>query len=269
MKGAIIGDIIGSAFNTDKRLTTEFQLFKPVSSFTDDTVLTLATADSVINNLNFKETAKKWIERYPNAGYNTNFIKWCNNEDTDSTYVSYREGATRRISPIGFVAESIDQAMSMAESTTLLTHNTPEMIKAAKAVAACIFLAKSSIKKEQIKDYISDTFGYNLNRSISDLKAESDREIISVIAPTAITIFLISYNFEDAIRKAVSLGFNRCNTVASIVGGISEAYYKHIPKSIIRKALHRITPEMEIFINDFDKKYVYDPHPVRVLIGMH
>lgn len=269
MKGAIIGDIIGSAFNTDKRLTTEFQLFKPISSFTDDTILTIATADAIINNTNFKAAAKKWIEKYPNAGYNNDFVDWCKDESLDSTYISNREGAARRISSIGFFANSIDQAMLLAEELTMSTHNTPEMIKAAKAVAACIFLSKNSVKKEQIKEYITSTFDYNLNRNISDLREESNQAVIEVLAPAAITIFLISYNFEDAIRKAISLGCGRCNTVASIVGGISEAYYKHIPKSIKRKALNRITPDMESFINDFEEKYIHNPHPASILIGMH
>lgn len=268
MKGAIIGDIIGSAFITHKKLSTEFQLLKPTSSFTDDTVLTIATADAIINDKCFKATSKEWISKYPHAGYNPEFSEWVQ-KDNAVEYKSNGDGAARRISSIGFFANSIDQAMNLAENSTVLTHNTPEMIKAAKAVATSIFLAKTGIKKDNIKDYIETNFDYKLDRTFDELKKDLEESNSETPAPVAINIFLLSYSYEDSIRKAIALGSDRSNTIASIVGGISQAYFKHIPKSIIRKALNRISPEMKAFIDSFEEKYIEDNHPAKVIMGMH
>lgn len=254
MKGAIIGDIIGSAFINDNRMSTDFQLFKPISSFTDDTVLTIATAEAISTNLSFEECLKTWVRKYPYAGYKNAFKKWVVSKTKDP-YYSKGDGAARRVSPIGFAARTLDEALYLTEETTKLTHNQPEKIKASKAITTAIFLAKNGENKAYLKDYISSTFGYNLERPINTLHLEVTNTDLLTPVPAAITIFLLSNNYEDAIRKAISIG-GPSNTIACITGAIAQAYFKHIPKSIIRRALTRLTPEMERFINSFEIKYI-------------
>ena len=161
MKGAIIGDIIGSAFVIDNKSSTDFQLFKPFSSFTHDTILTFATADAVYNNQNFEECLKNWVRKYPYAGYRSNFIDWVDSV-SPKPYFSSGDGAARRISPIGLAATTLEEALDKAEETTRLTHNQPVKIQASKAVTAAIFYAKNKRNKSFIKDYITKTFSYKV-----------------------------------------------------------------------------------------------------------
>jgi ADP-ribosylglycohydrolase len=268
MKGAIVGDIVGSAFIAENRTSTDFQLFKPVSSFTDDTVLIFSTADSIIHKKDFEGSLKKWVNKYPSAGYKKTFKNWVNSDEIQ-TYYSNGDGAARRVSPIGLAAETLEEAMELAEQTTKLTHNKPVKIDAAKATVAAIYMAKNGKNKVDIKDYITTTFGYDLEKTLPQLHEEVVTPNLSTPVPAAINVFLLSDNYEDAIRKAISIG-GPSNTIGSITGAIAHAYYKHIPKSIIRRALNRLTPEMTIFIEEFEEKYL----PVtdvqhEVLISIH
>ncbi|WP_075590333.1 ADP-ribosylglycohydrolase family protein [Labilibacter marinus] len=268
MKGAIIGDIIGSAFVNDNKSSTDFQLFKPISSFTHDTILTLSTADSISNQISFEESLKKWVKKYPYAGYRSNFIDWVDS-NSPKPYFSSGDGAARRISPIGLAAKTLEEALIKAEETTYLTHNNPEKIKASKAVTAAIFLAKNGKNKQEISDYISENFNYNLSHSLTELHDQVIDPNLTSPAPIAISIFINSDNFEDAIRKAISIG-GPSNTIASITGGIAHAYYKHIPRSIIRRALNRLTPEMQRIIDSFEDVYLQTTDENKeILINLH
>ncbi|MGQ1890009.1 ADP-ribosylglycohydrolase family protein [Thermophagus sp. OGC60D27] len=255
MKGAIIGDIIGSAFKTDNASNTEFQLFKPSSAFTDDTILTLATADAIINRTTYEKTLKKWVRNFPKAGYRPLFLEWALSDDT-TPYISKGDGAARRISPIGFAARNIDEALSEAEISTKITHNIPERIKAAKAVAAAIHMCRKTGTKKEIKTFIGQAFDYDLSITVQNwksIKISPDSDI-SPVQP-AFAAFLEASDFEEAIRLAISIG-GPSNTIASIAGGLAEAYFEHIPKSIIRKALSRLTPEMQTIMNAFEEKFL-------------
>lgn len=268
MKGAIIGDIIGSAFINNNRTSTDFQLFNSISSFTGDTVLTLATADALSSNLDFEECLKIWVRKYPYAGYDNAFKKWAISK-TKNPYYCNGDGAARRVSPIGFAAESLDEALYLSEETTKLTHNQPERIKASKAVTAAIYLAKSGENKTYIKEYISSTFGYNLEKPLNTLQEEVTNPNLLTPVPAAINVFLLSYSYEDAIRKAICIG-GPSNTIASITGAIAQAYFKHIPRSIIRRALSRLTPEMERIIYAFEKNHIKeDERKKEIFIHLH
>ncbi len=269
MKGAIIGDIIGSAFVHDNRSTTDFQLFKPISSFTEDTVLTLATGDAIVNNYDLRDSLKKWVKKYPYAGYTEKFKDWVMKTDWDIPFNSSGNGSARRISSIGMIASSLEDAIKLTEESAKVTHNSFEKINASKAVSAAIFLAKNGENKSFIKDYIVNEFGYNLEKSTEELHFDVISPDLETPVPAAITMFLRSNNYEDAIRRAVSLG-GHSNTIGSITGAISYAYYKHIPKSIIKRALNRLTPEMERFIDLFEEKYLhYNEENKEILISIH
>ncbi len=269
MKGAIIGDIIGSAFVHDNRSTTDFQLFKPISSFTEDTVLTIATADAVINNCDFRDTLKKWIKKYPYAGYTEKFKEWVMKTNCDIPFNSKGNSSARRVSSIGMVASSLEEALNLTEESAKVTHSSAVKINASKAVSAAIFLAKSGENKAYIKQYIVKEFGYNLDKEVDELHYDVTSFDLKTPVPAAISMFLRSNNFEDAIRRAVSLG-GHSNTIGSITGAIAYAYYKHIPKSIIKRALNRLTPEMERFIDGFEEKYLHhNEQNKEILISIH
>jgi ADP-ribosylglycohydrolase len=250
MKGAIIGDIIGSVY-IDKPIDADhFQFIKPSSAYTDDTILTLSTADAILNGKSFSETLREWVRTCPMAGYREEFLNWVLSNEKD-VYISRGNGAARRISPIGFAAETLEEAMSLAEETTSITHNIPLKIKASKAVAGAIYLAKNDGIKKEIKQFVEDIFDFKL---LDDISEYSPSAVEESPVPAAVTAFLKSGSYEDAIKNAIMIG-GPTNTLASITGGIAQAYYKHIPKSIIRKSLERLTPEMKKLIVEFEKKY--------------
>jgi ADP-ribosylglycohydrolase len=255
MKGAIIGDIIGSAFRINNSQDTNFQLFKPSSAYTDDTILTLSTADAILHNKNYEKTLKEWVKAFPKAGYRPQFLEWALSEDS-APYISKGDGAARRISPIGFASSNAEEALKEAEKSTKITHNIPERIKAAKAVAVTIFICKSAGTKKAIKTFISQAFDYDLSLKVNDWKTrkitpDSD---ISPVEP-ALAAFLEATDYEEAIRLAIAIG-GPSNTIASITGGLAEAYFNHIPKSIARRALTRISPKMQVILDSFEQKFM-------------
>ncbi len=250
MKGAIIGDIIGSVYINKPVDSNNFQFIKPSSAYTDDTILTLSTADALLNKKSFAEALREWVKHYPMAGYREEFLNWVLSDDKH-VYISKGNGAARRISPVGFAADTLQEAMDMAEETTKITHNIPLKIKASKAVSGAIFLAKNDGTKNEIKQFVEDIFGFGINDNTSGYTIASIEESP---VPAAVSAFLQSDSFEDAIKKAILIG-GPTNTLASITGGIAHAYYKHIPKSIIRKSLVRLTPEMKSLIVKFEETY--------------
>jgi len=250
MKGAIIGDIIGSVYINKPVDPNNFQFIKPSSAYTDDTILTLSTADALLNNKSFAQTLREWVKHCPMAGYREEFLNWVLSDDKH-VYISKGNGAARRISPVGFAAKTLEEAMTHAEETTKITHNIPLKIKASKAVAGAIFIAKNDGPKQDIKHFVEDIFEFSINDNITGYTTEAIEESP---VPAAVSAFLQSDSFEDAIKNAILIG-GPTNTLASITGGIAHAYYKHIPKSIIRKSLARLTPKMKSLIVDFEEKY--------------
>lgn len=254
MKGAIIGDIIGSAFITTNTSNTDFQLFQSTSAYTDDTILTLATADAILNHKDYEKTLKEWVRLFPKAGYRPQFLSWALSDNT-KPYLSKGDGAARRISPIGFAAKSIDEALTEAEKSTIVTHNIPERIQAAKAVAAAIYICRESGTKKEIKTFIGQAFDYDFSLTANDWKKIklTPQNNISPVLP-AFAAFMEATDYEEAIRLAISIG-GPSNTIASITGALAEAYFRHIPKSIVRKALSRTNTKMQAIISAFDEKY--------------
>lgn len=228
MLGSIIGDIVGSTHEYDNRIKTkDFELFPEGSTFTDDTVLTIAVADSLLNNIPYPESFYKWVSKYPNRGYGQQFFQWIVSKDK-KPYESIGNGAAMRVSPIGWLFDTEKEVLEEAKRSAEVTHNSKEGIESAQAVAIAIFMARKGKKKEEIKDYITDKFRYDLNRKLDDIRdtyMHSMRAIDSV--PESIICFLESDSFEDAIRNAISLGGD-ADTMACIAGGVAEAYYHDI-----------------------------------------
>ena len=255
MIGAIAGDIVGSIYEFHAIKTQDFSLFGPGSMYTDDTVLTVAVAESIINSRDYGSVIKEYGKRYPNAGYGTIFQKWLFS-DRSVPYNSFGNGSAMRVSPIGLAFDTLDKVMGEAKKSAEITHNHPEGIKGAQAVAAAVFLSKVGESKENIKKLIEGNFGYSLNQTLDEIRPYYRfDETCQGSVPQAIIAFLESENYEDAIRKAVSLGGDS-DTIACITGGIAHAYYKIIPDYIIIESKKRLPQELLNVLNLFDEEIV-------------
>ena len=231
MLGAIAGDIIGSIYEWDNIKTTEFQLFDPGCFFTDDTVLTVALADSILCGEPYVKKLKEYYHRYPYSGYGSAFRAWARSSNSEP-YNSFGNGSAMRVSPVGFAYDTLDAVLHEAELSAAVTHNHPEGIKGAQAVAAAIFLARTGSSQAEIKSYVETTFGYDLSQPLDAIRPGYQfNETCQGSVPQAITAFLESTGFEDALRKAISIGGDS-DTIACIVGGIAQAFYKGVPKAI-------------------------------------
>ena len=236
MLGAILGDIIGSPYEFNRgNKTKEFELFHPSCTFTDDTVMTIAIADALLRagksatdqgiRTNVICSMRLWGKKYPDAGYGARFIHWVLSEKEPKPYGSFGNGSAMRVSSAGWLYKTLDKTRRTARITAEVTHNHPEGIKGAEAVASAIFLARTGKSKDEIKDYIIAEFGYDLTRTCDEIRPDYYHvESCQQTVPEAITAFLEGESFEDVIRTAVSLGGD-CDTLTCIAASIAEAYY--------------------------------------------
>lgn len=260
MLGAIIGDMVGAPYEFDRgNKTKSFPFWSPDSLFTDDTVMTIAIAYALIKcrekgcddiSSAVKDSMLYWGRMYPYAGYGVRFMQWLKSEDP-KPYNSFGNGSAMRVSPVGFMYDTIEQTREIAKITAAVTHNHPEGIKGAEAAASAIFLARTGHKKPEIKSYIEREFNYDLSRSCDEIRPKYHHvESCQETVPEAITAFLEGRDFEDVIRTAVSLGGD-CDTLTCIAGGIAEAYYG-IPDDIAKECRKRLP---QGFLNIVDKSY--------------
>lgn len=254
MIGAISGDIIGSVYERYPVKTKDFPLFSPHCTFTDDTVLTIAIAGAILNGDDYAVTVRKIGRKYPHCGYGGSFFHWLFSE-TSAPYNSWGNGAAMRVSPVGFAFDSAERVLAEAKKTAEFTHNHPEGIKGAQAAALAVFVARTTRDKEQVKSEIQEEFGYDLDRTLNDIRPGYRFDIsCQGTVPEAIIAFLESTSYEDAVRNAVSLGGDS-DTLACITGGIAHAFYGGVPDYIADK-VKEILPEdlwgiTERFCNTF------------------
>lgn len=243
MIGAIAGDIIGSVYERHPVKTKDFPLFGAMSRFTDDTVLTVAVADAILSVRPYIECVREIGRRYPNAGYGGTFFRWLFSNDP-KPYNSWGNGAAMRVSPVGFAFQSEAEVLQHAAMTAEISHNHPEGIKGAQATALSVFLARTGVGKEKIRSRIAQTFGYDMNRTVDDIRPTYTFDIsCQGTVPEAIIAFLDSESYEDAVRNAISLGGDS-DTLACITGGIAEAFYGEIPEYIQEKARKCLPPDL-------------------------
>jgi len=251
--GAIAGDIIGSVYEWNNIKTTEFPLFSKESDFTDDTVLTIAIADSLISKKDFSDTLLTYGRKYTNRGYGGKFNIWLD-ENVGKPYGSYGNGSAMRVSAVGVYYNSLDDVLEKAKQTAEVTHNHPEGIKGAQAVASAIFLARKNKSKNEIKDYITEKFNYDLNFTLDSIRDSYSFDVTCQgSVPQALVSFLESSDFESAIRLAVSIGGDS-DTIACITGGVAAAYYKKIPENIIDNVNLILPDELKEVLNKFEKE---------------
>jgi ADP-ribosylglycohydrolase len=255
MLGAVIGDIIGSRFEANPVKTTEFDLFTRINSFTDDTVLTIAIARSVLRGEDYGENLSFFGNEYPYAGYGGTFMRWLAGM-IKGPYGSWGNGSAMRVSPVGWAFNSEEKVLEEARKTAIVTHDHPEGIKGAQTTAISVFLARKGYPKKDIKDYIQRNFEYNLERKLSDIRRNYSFEVsCQRSVPESIIAFLESENYESSVRNAVSLGGDT-DTMACISGAIAEAYYKNIPEEITQRAYDFIPGEFVKVIEEFRDRYV-------------
>ena len=234
MLGAIIGDIVGSKYEFFNIKTKDFPLFSSDSTYTDDTIMTIAVAKALLRsreeNRDFKPILIEEMQAYgkkypyPRGGYGRRFSCWLTSPDPEP-YNSFGNGSAMRVSPCGLIANELSEALSLAKASAEVTHNHPEGIKGAQAVAGAVFLAKQHKEKDEIADFIRTNF-YDLDFTLEDIRASYRfNETCQGTVPQAIVAFLESTSFEDAIRNAVSLGGD-CDTLTAITGSIAWAYYR-------------------------------------------
>ena len=266
MFGAIYGDIIGSYYETHCTKDYDFE-FQKDSTFTDDTVLTVAVCKAILNN---PDTITRWNIRkrgleyagqfrqyylfYPNAGFGNMFSEWALS-DTYKINRSYANGAAMRAVPIGYAYETIEQVLIQTKASCYYTHKNNEAIKAAQAVATAVFLARNKNSKDEIRIFLESKFHYDLSKKVDEIRKNyvfNSRASYSV--PPAIIAFLESSDYESAIRNAISLGGD-ADTEACIAGGIAEAYYKSIPKHIADFCDRKIDHIFKKVVLDFKDKF--------------
>ena len=253
MIGAIIGDITGSVYEWNSVKTTDFELFSDQSDFTDDTVLTIATADALLHNVSYEDAYNQWGRQYFNAGYGHGFLEWIR-ASTKKPYNSFGNGSAMRVSPVGWMFDTVEDTLSAAKATAICTHNHPDGIAGAQSVAAAIFLARTGSDKKAIKSFITERFHYNLDRTIDEIRPEYEFDATCPgSVPEAMIAFLESTDYESAIRLAISLGGDS-DTQACIAGSIAEAFYQHIPEDFITKARKILEPPMIEILDEFETK---------------
>lgn len=255
MLGAIIGDIVGSIYEFESDKTKDFELFTEECSLTDDSMMTIAVGCACAkSDLSDEEDFKSWViyymrkigREFPSAGYGHHFYKWIKS-DFLGPYNSYGNGSAMRVSPVAWVAKSLAEAETLAKWSAEVTHNHPEGVKGAQAVAAAIFLAKIGKSKIEIKDYIEKNY-YTLNFTLDEIRPTYKFDVTCQgSVPQAIQCFLESTDFEDAVRNAVSLGGDG-DTQAAMAGAIAEAFYG-IPEDIKEKAFTYFKGAVKYYYN--------------------
>ena len=257
MYGAILGDIVGSPYEFDcnNYKAKDFPLFSRHSDFTDETVMTLAVAKALLSSRGQDDTAIKAAlvremqqlgRAYPDRGYGTHFGGWLY-EDDPQPYQSYGNGSAMRVSSAAWLAKDMAESLHLARLTAEVTHNHPEGINGAQATAAAMFLARTGSSKADIRTYVEREFGYDLSRSCDEIRPDYHHvESCQETVPQAITAFLESSDFEDALRTAVSLGGDS-DTLAAITGSIAEAFYG-VPEDLKAECRRRLTPELEALL---------------------
>lgn len=254
MLGAITGDIIGSVYEHNNIKTVDFPLFQEASSFTDDSVLTIALADSILHGTDYTNKLKEYYRRYRNAGYGFSFIQWAESPDSEP-YHSWGNGSAMRVSPVGYAYDSLEEVLLEARKSAEMTHDHIEGIKGAQAAASAVFLARTGSAKSEIKNYIETEFEYNLNQKIDDIRETYELDVsCQGTVPQSIVAFLESADYVDAIRKAISIGGDS-DTIACITGGIAHAFYKEIPDFIVDKVYSILDGRLRQITTLFCNKY--------------
>ena len=249
-----MGDIVGSVYEFQNTKSTDFELFTPNSTFTDDSVMTLAVAkwlmeDKVHSTAHLIRCMQELGDRYPNAGYGGNFGWWLR-QSNPAPYNSWGNGSGMRVSPVGLYAKTLDEALALSALTASVSHNHAEGVKGAQAIATSVFLCKEGKTKQEIKEYVEQNFGYNLNRTIAEIRPTYRFDVsCQGSVPEAIIAFLEGNSFEEVIRLAISIGGDS-DTIGAMAGAIAACMYP-IPDYMTEKCDSLLTEDLREIKDQF------------------
>lgn len=252
MLGAIVGDIVGSVYEFDNHRSKDFPLFREDSKFTDDTILTIATADVLMSDMDFASKYREYGKKYPSS-YGLSFGRWIHGAIT-GPYESFGNGSAMRVSPVAWFADDERRVMELAKLSAEVTHNHPEGIKGAQATAMAILWARLGVSRDRIRCDIEERFEYDLAISVDELRETYQyNETCQKTVPEAIRCFLEADGFEDAIRNAISIGGDS-DTLAAITGSIAEAKWG-VPEEIQTQSKRRLDQNLLHTVQMFLKKH--------------
>lgn len=255
MLGAIAGDVIGSVYEGSPLKSKEFELFQQDCQVTDDTVLTVAVAHWLLDRGALTDYLHDYFHYYPLAGYGGNFIRWAGYRRREP-YNSWGNGSAMRVSPVAYASDDLTEVLELAKISAIASHDHPEGVKGAQATATAIFLARRGENKDHIKKSIVDLFGYDLNRTLDEIRPSYTFDVsCQGSVPESIIAFLESTSVEDAIRNAISLGGD-ADTMACIAGSIAEAFYEGIPEEIEQPLWQFLDPRLAGITRQFMQQFV-------------
>ena len=253
MLGSIAGDIIGSVHEWSATKTKDFPLFTAQSSFTDDSVLTFAVAHQLLDPRGYADAFPRYVAAYPDRGYGGRFQEWVRSGNRQP-YGSYGNGSAMRVSPVAYAFESLEYVLAEALRSAAATHDHPEGIRGAQAVAAAVFLARKGASKSEIRNTVQDRFKYDLRPTLAAIRPTySFDEPCQGSVPQALIAFLEAADYEDAIRNAISLGGD-ADTLACIAGGIAEAHFG-LPPAVGQQALARLPESLRAVYRAFRHRF--------------
>lgn len=258
--GTIAGDIIGSVYEFNPIKSKKFELFHENSEFTDDTIMTLAVADWLMEDKNSKEVLIRKIKEYgntypdPYGGYGGMFRKWLQTENP-KPYESWGNGSAMRVSPVPWASSSLEENRKLSKMSAEVTHNHPEGIKGALATSDAIYLARTGKSKEEIRKHIENQYNYDLSRTVDEIRPEYEFEVsCQKSVPESIICFLDGKNYEDTVRNTISLGGD-ADTMGAIAGSIASAYYE-VPRKIQYKAINKLDNNLLNTLIQFEDKFL-------------
>ncbi len=267
MYGAILGDMIGSPYEfKDRKKDKDFPLFCEKSRFTDDSAMTIAIADALLRTAeqdqwddeaavkdHFIDCMHEWGRKYPNAGYGGRFFKWLMLGRREP-YGSYGNGSGMRVSPAGWVSDSLEETRKLARWSAEVTHDHPEGVKGAEAIVSAVWMSRHGSSKDEIRAYINEEFSYDLERTCDEIRPDYDFDVsCQGSVPESIISFLESDGFEDAIRNGVSLGGDS-DTIGAMTGSIAEAFYG-VPEDLKQECEKRLPEDMVRILRRFSDRY--------------
>ena len=252
MLGAIVGDIVGSVYEFNNHRSKEFPLFQESSHFTDDTILTIATADALMGDRDFATKYREYGKKYPSS-YGSFFRSWIHDEN-QGPYNSYGNGSAMRVSPVAWAFDTEEEVLAMAEATAIVTHNHPEGVKGAQATALAVFWARNGRTPADIVNAIEKAFGYDISTSVDEIREYYEFDVTCQgTVPEALRCYLEADGFEDTIRNAISIGGDS-DTLAAIAGSFAEATWG-VPEEIGSQALDRLDADLLNIYQDFRRQY--------------
>ena len=254
MLGAIAGDVIGSVYEGAPPGPEDFPLLDPFCRPTDDSVLTLAVAEAILDGEPYHTVIRRWARLHPGAGYGLMFSRWIH-DDAAGPYQSYGNGSAMRVSPAAWIHDSLEATLEEARRTAEVTHDHPEGVRGAQAVAGAIFVARTGGGHEGVRRLVQGRFGYDTTLTLESMRRNSRfDETCQGTVPQAVSIALLASGVEDAIRKSISIGGD-VDTIACIAGSIAEPLHGGVPRDLAAAVVARLDGKQRAIVQRFTERF--------------